>query len=540
MKPRFPALPGAAAPRASRAETRKPPAVPPLTLRHWLIAALLLSLYAALALWRADRPGLHYDEASSASLAYKTLHPDTPWRLPYGRPVGVGSDFVGPLKAYLTAPWLMLFPLETWSLRLLGALTGLAALAMTFALMGRWFGPAAGWTTLGLLAVDPGFILQTRSDMRMNGLMLCIRLGSLWALDRVWSKRSWSHGLLLLALTAAGLWTTGEHFWFLGGLLAAAAVVARKEWWGHLRENVWLLWVALPLAGWAVFFMYANAVSPEPLAPDFFERLRRVVTEQRFDEVARRLRLVGNTFNANAVESFYLKTPLGERWLPFWELLAFSVAVFLRGAVKPRAFFLLCLPYFSLLFLALTPPVHAPHHVMSVYPFLHMFVGAALSALPAGWWRRAALGLLLFYAVGAGREFLAFQRAFAAGKEHPKWSASIAEAAAFLREAGRPAACLDWGLGHNLAVLTQGKVPVREVRYDRQKGFQTDERDAVWPGLFQDRDTLFVLHAERHEVFPGTRGGFFALAGAAGRRPRLAGVVRHAGEPFIEFYEAVP
>jgi hypothetical protein len=560
LKTRFPVLPKAASPASRRAEPSAPtspsaPAAP--TGRQWLAAAALIALYAALGLWRPGRPGLHYDEAFPASFAYKLLHPETPWQLPYGRRIAVGNRFLvgstgnhyrGPLRGYLTAPWVMVMPLGTAAVRALGVLTGAAALVMVFLIMGRWFGARAGWLALALLALDPSFILQTRSDMHMNGLLLCLRLASLWALDRLWSERAWGPGAALFALTAAALWSSGEHFWFLGGVAAAAAVVARERWWRRLRENAWLLWVVLPLLAWAVLFVWADAVSPEPLARDFFERLRRVLAEQRFEEVFRRLRLIGNTLNGNAVESYYLAAPLAGRWLPFWEVLAFATALFFLRPGGPRALFLLCLPFFSLVLLVLTPPVYAPHHVMVVYPFLHMFAAAALSGLwpasgprgpaPFRGSRAVAAVLLVFFGAGGLRQFAGFHERFAAGGAHPKWSESIDEAAEVLRESGRPAVCLDWGLGHNLAVLTRGKSPVREVRYDRREGFRTYGHEELWAGLFADRSTLFVLHAEPHSVFPGAREEFFALVREHGRRARPAAVVRRQGAPFIEFYEA--
>jgi hypothetical protein len=540
-----------------------PVPAPPVRRGHlWALAAVVL-VYAVVSLGAPSRPGLDYDESFPASVALKLARPDAPLDLLFGWGITAGgrffpltlSQYYGATRVYLEAAWFALGPgPSAASLRFLNVLVGAVGLLLCFRLAARWFSPKVGLWTVLFLAVDPGYLFLIRNDYSSIGLELLLRLGCLLSVARLWDGASWAReGWKLGLLILVGLWTGASFLWFLGGLVLAAVVVGRARWRRVAAEKSWLGWVALPLLLWVALFEYVQHLSKDPWGVSLLHRLVRVVLDFRVGEAVKRLSLIGHTFNGNWAESQFLGRGLPGLWFPFWEVMALALAVFLAGRFgvwsterdrrSSRESFLLSTGAFSLGLLTLTPPVYGAHHVWVAYPVWHMFCAASLARLAAASpsFRRWGVPVLAAAVAAAGLGAAAhYHRRFAAGDVSPRWSPAIDGAARWLEAQGRPTVCLDWGLAHNLAVLTGGRLPLSEPYRDPEKGYREAGYEAAWRDRLADPARLYVLHAPAYSFRASARGSFFRIVREIGGKPRRVAVWPHRGRDFIEVYEVLP
>ena len=138
---------------------------------------LALGLFARVYRFGSVPPGLNQDEAFAAYESWALLH--------YGQdsslhtwPVYLtawGSG-MNALESYLMIPFLAVFGVKTWVIRLPQLLVGLAALPAAFSVGHRMAGRRGGFCTLAVLALCPWHIMLSRwaleSNMAPNLLLL--------------------------------------------------------------------------------------------------------------------------------------------------------------------------------------------------------------------------------------------------------------------------------------------------------------------------------------------------------------------------------
>ena len=223
-----------------------------------LFALLLLpGLFARLYRFGTAPPGLNQDEAFAAYEAWALLHFGTdsslhPWPV-YLTAWGSGMNA---LESYLMLPFLALFGVRTWVIRLPQLLLGLASLPAAFFFGRRTGGARGGLCSLALLALCPWHVMLSRWALESNmapGLLLlglclfcrgledgrflplsalCYGL-SLYAYSAVWPVMPLLLGLMLLyARPRADRWL------LLAGLVLAALALPLV---GFLAVNYGLL-----------------------------------------------------------------------------------------------------------------------------------------------------------------------------------------------------------------------------------------------------------------------------------------------------------
>lgn len=221
-----------------------------LTKTEKAILFLLFFLGACVRLYRfgSAPPGLNQDEAFATYDAWALLHFGTdsslhPWPV-YLTAWGSGMNA---LESYLMIPFLALFGVKPWVIRLPQLLLALAALPAAYSVGRRMAGMRGGLCALALLALCPWHILLSRwaleSNMAPNLLLigLCFFLKGLED-GRFLPLSALAYGLALYAYSA--IWPVMP---LLLGLMLLYARPRVDKW--LLTAGLILAALALPLVG---------------------------------------------------------------------------------------------------------------------------------------------------------------------------------------------------------------------------------------------------------------------------------------------------
>ena len=138
--------------------------------RHVTLTALAIVCLAGVLrlIWLTSVPnGLFCDEASTGYDAFSLLHTG---RDQYGEFMPLFARSVGDynesLYRFLSVPFVALFGLEVFAVRLPAAIAGIATVAALYALGRRWFDSTTGLVAAALLAVSPWHLALSRVAFR--------------------------------------------------------------------------------------------------------------------------------------------------------------------------------------------------------------------------------------------------------------------------------------------------------------------------------------------------------------------------------------
>ena len=218
--------------------------------REWIAAGLLLALGALLRLCAlgALPYGLNQDEASAGYEAFALLTAGVD-RCGMRWPVlfiawGSGQNV---LMSYLALPFVALFGLDAWTLRLPNALSGCLTLFVFWRLARRTGGVRFGLIALGLLVINPWHIMMSRWALESNQLPFFLLTGvwcTVLAREKPWT--------LLGAAASFGLalYAYGTAFFFLPVYLICALLWLRREmhWAAFGVSLAFFALLALPIA----------------------------------------------------------------------------------------------------------------------------------------------------------------------------------------------------------------------------------------------------------------------------------------------------
>lgn len=146
----------------------------------WKVVGLLLFGAALRFVFLGDLPmGLNQDEASAGYEAWALLHSGMD-RCGNSWPVlfeswGSGQNV---LYSYLSMPWIGLFGLNVWSIRLTAALCGTLSILLLYDLATNLFDQRCGWWAAVFLAVCPWHIMASRWALESNLLPFFLLLGT--------------------------------------------------------------------------------------------------------------------------------------------------------------------------------------------------------------------------------------------------------------------------------------------------------------------------------------------------------------------------
>ncbi len=205
----------------NRATNELPIAPPELTDRAWLIACVAVMLVAALLrLYAPELNPLHHDEGVNGFFLTSLLRQGVYHYDP--------ANYHGPSLYYITLPFVAVFGLKTFVIRLVPILFGLGTVWLTLCLR-RYIGTIGALVAATLIAVSPGAVYNSRYFIH-ESLFVFFTLGIVVA--ALWFYETGKERYLLLAAASAGLlFATKETHFVTAGVLMLATLVA----WTYVR-----------------------------------------------------------------------------------------------------------------------------------------------------------------------------------------------------------------------------------------------------------------------------------------------------------------
>ncbi|NQT75666.1 MAG: glycosyltransferase family 39 protein [Candidatus Omnitrophica bacterium] len=501
--------------------------------REVVTLLLFVSVYLVLELSQIKLPGLYCDEAHDAVGTLQIMKHVSSGYLQsiqfFGRyfPL-VRGTYHGAVGSYFILPFFLLFGVNIVSLRLMPIFIGILTLVFTYLFSKRFFSQKVAYLTILLLVISPNFILGTKLGNDNGSIMQMMSMASLFCLLMWYRKKKnilFYTGMFFLGL---GIATRIWFFWFIVALFLASLIYI-KDINEMIRKNK-LNYFNLFLAGIFAFCLGAFLIICFNFKHNFIT-LRYILSH-----AGQSVEGVSNLdyFNNLLIRIQDLVVLLKEQWfawvivgskgnelryisrndLCLWAFnlcliwLVFSI-LFIRKKrdIKQRKIlFLLLLVSFIFLQSPITLRAFGGSHLFILFPLLQLVIGLALVDM-VNFFKGSKLlvavisSILLVLII---TDLNVIIKEYSRHKETgggPSYSDSINQLARWLKEKeiAVPLA-MDWGLCHNLIVLTDGKVRPRTFRYIEESGIIEPELTLVRNEFIkdlkkeiEDRDRLFLI-----------------------------------------------
>ncbi len=486
-----------------------------------VVAALL---YLSVALANLSLPGPNYDEVADAIPALELMRGEWPAsalktiRL-FGQPVPIMMlHYIGPTSIYTSLAGFALFGVSVESLRLTQTLVGLFTLAFLWALGRCWFDARVAALAVVLAATSPTFVWWHRAGAFFSSPMLPLSLGVLLLLT-AW-RRSGRHGLLIAACFVFGLGCTTKllFFWLLAPLALVTLITSnRGQCPSQPREFPLRVWVGCAIAfcvGWSPFIVH-NIPTGDALRFIAQNLLRsQLYGHNNLDVVANTIFQAGQLFRVASGDTIEFNAPAP---LPLAGL-ALVLSLLYTALWLRRKFGTSTPTYTPRLFLLSSVAVIVPlatfsvtsiggRHLFILLPIVMLLIASTIGdgfsthAPPVARIISAVAAVSLVINGLSGN--LAVLQFFERTGGRALWSdASYRLAAALeLDFAGRPVIAMDWGFERNVALITQGRVRMREAFEYAQ---QPSERFIVLSQvLLRTPEHIYLFHAPHTTAFGG-------------------------------------
>ncbi len=514
-----------------------------------LIFALPFCYYLILGLFQIEKPGFYFDEAyqllPAVNLAQEETHYyyDCALYLKKGEgfpPLKLSQRFSSPpdksaeisgerifplmlrehlgvLKTYLFIAIFKIIGINTFVVRATTLALGFAVLILVYLWTSQLFNRSVGLISLLLLSSDPNFIFHTRMDFGPTVLMLIFKMAALCLLLYWWRKNNTSAFIFAFFCLGLGIWDKANFTWFVAALGVTGLLLAGRDLRRKLRFGT-------VLSGLTAFFLGSSPLLLFTIvnARGTFTRVmgQDPRTQRSVFDLADNIRISFDVL-LQTLNGFWLEKRVFLGYFPvrlfFPYLLFFSLIIVIVMTVRRKRIknvniravhFVGGLIIGTLLFAMFTPQMWGGHHILMIYPFPHIFCGAALGALLSlRWFKRkkrrilaiAAYGFLLLALYTNLKAAIVLHRAFATNRlEWWAWSSTINEVADYLTEnPEKTTVCLDWGFYRNLSVLTAGKVKMEEKWQELNSGHGAE----ILKDYFADKNYLYLVHPDDMNLF---------------------------------------
>jgi hypothetical protein len=472
--------------------TTKAAGTSPLRIAAPGIVLLLLALYLGLSLAGISRPGIEHDEGKflAGSLDIRD----------FGHLHVMTFEYVGALKEYLWLPWVVLFEPSTLVLRVPAVGLGLLTLLLFHRLAAHLLPARFALACLALLALDPGFVFETRYDTGPVALAFFFRIAMLLCFVR-FAREGRARDFLLGCLTL-GLGIYNKLTFLVFALpLAVGCAVALPHTLALLARRRGLVLtgafcVLLPLAPLLWFTLEIPGVTLRELSSrsaEFRDRQapsaagRAVAKLALIDGGLTGMNLLGDIRSGGRVfdDAYFASFRMGPESLDeeenpgllgalrrFSTLHALLLAALAMVAVAPRR----ALPGTRVLAIAgmlqygailVLPGAVFSHHVLMLVPIAQLLVARVLwqwmSGLRRAGMRRAVAALVAVHLALCLARDVHFVSSVAAHGGRGWWSEATEDLVAHVEH--RPGSCfvvMDWGIFPALQILSDNRVRLPE------------------------------------------------------------------------------
>lgn len=532
----------------------------------WLLTAL--ALYLMLSTYQLGLPGLHYDEAREAGVNAMELLTGAPvtafrgvtvtlfgWHLPV-----MVQDYIGALNVYLVLPLLWLTGIGVPNVRVLGVLTGLAALVMLERAISEWSARATSGTasgrglacpfgdnphsptsislaallTLTLLAASPSFVFWSRQGIFVTNLTQPLSFCCIWQ-GLHWLRSGRVRALVFSALAAGlALYAKLLAIWVIGPF----ALLMSSWWlWQHFVHKKTTPTLSLPTILGAclafvlpllpLLFFYEQTGALGELFHKLDQSYYGVNNRDLLDNLVIRWHELGQSVRGDHL--WYLGGVYGNNSAPWLAGIAILVGLWRQWQKVAAPLVFLALVFACSLFTI--SDLFVTHYAL-VQPLVVAVVGIGLSCWNAECGMRnaewtlhsafriphsALLCLLLLWFGLDLNATLHYQAALSQSGGLADHSDATYHLAYYLRYQGIGAPiALDWGIDAPVRYLSQGAVTPIEI-FGYTSPHQPDAAFAQRLRLFlMNPNNIYLLHATDQAIFSGRREVFIQMAKAAG------------------------
>ncbi|WP_169239290.1 glycosyltransferase family 39 protein [Candidatus Roseilinea sp. NK_OTU-006] len=492
--------------------------------RSFLALALAGVLYLSIALANLSLPGPNYDEVADAIPALELLRGEWPASAlktirVFGQPMPIMMlHYIGPTSIYTSLAGFALFGISVESLRLTQTLIGLLTLILTWALARVWFDDRVAALAVVLAATAPVFVWWHRAGAFFSSPLLPIALSIILLLTS-WQRTQRTAPLVAACfLFGLGCATKLLFAWVLGPIALTAFIGLGA------RETITRLRTISPatLAGCAAACMLG-------LTPFVIHNVPGLDSFRFIAQNALRSRLYGHDnldiLNNTAFQATQLFRLVGGDTLEFnapaplplaGVVLVASLiytAIWLwrnRGGNAPtrlpRLFLLLSVVVITPLATFSVTAIGGRHLFILMPLVILLIAGALADGLRTGmprWVRAATAAATLALVLNGLMGNLALLRFFEQTGGRGLWSDALNRTAVWLESgfAGRPIVAMDWGFERSIALLTEGRVRMREVfEYTQDPSPRFTDVSLV---LLRDPANVYVFHAPAATAFGG-------------------------------------
>lgn len=467
-------------------------------------------------------------------------------------------SYLGALKSWLYAPYLQVFPVSVWSVRLPVVIFGAATLWLLHRLLWRVSGPLAAAFCGALLATDPSFVVTTAFDWGPVALQHLLGIAGLTALVVFAQQQRDRYLAAGFAALGLGLWDKALFAWFLSGAGLATLLLFPRRVWALLTPRraaiacasffigSFPLWLYNYQQPWATFRGNAG-FSFEHLSGKVLVLRATLDGSSLFGYIPRETPEPGQRRPPEgALEraSVWLDEVTGSQRTT-WTAAAFAVALLLMPWLlftpsRGLALWAVLACLIAWVQMAATNGAGASaHHCVLLWPLPQILLVAALVEI-ARLGRAGITGALLLAASLFTMNTLVTNRHLALLIQNGPtaiWSDALLRLPEQL--ARLPAAEIyvnDWGFLDSLRLTSRGRLPLRLGSDPLSKPeLSPEDRREVAARLRPD--VWFVSFTDGNEAFAGVNQRMREVAGEAGFRRRTETVIhdRH-GRPLIEVF----
>jgi Dolichyl-phosphate-mannose-protein mannosyltransferase len=533
------------------------------------LAVAAVCVFAFLAAYRIELPGLYYDELAFVNAALGA--PDNTFiHLRLGPLPLLIFPYMGALKAWGYAPIFHLFGVSALTIRLPAILLAAVTLLIFYQLMRVKLGPVWATITLWIMAVDPANVFPSRLDWGPTVLTHLFQAAilALWFSYRD-QPALWKPALIFICF-GLGFFDRFNFIWlasaFVVGICLCYPDSLKRLWISCPRFVRWIaiilvllalgvtLYLILPLL---LYFHHATGAHTASLQ----------VKWNGLQSLQVKWNGLLSTLSGQGVAGFIFGDARGiVSYVPFWLIVVGGVLALTTlfvpmsnaEAREDRKNGLFCLVIALLIFLqiVITPQAGGPQHYLMIFPLpllAFAFLGKSVYTQLAtkNLWH---LGGLLFGSTAVclfvvnvlnSTEYLSHFRTNP--HYNHRWSPEIYSLSRYINKHGFEAKsiiCVDWGLHTQLHALAPKKLRRRMHNYwptfielgeKNQK-----EQTATLNYFFPKGKTLVLTFAASKEAFLETRRNFLASVIAHPQlKFQLVKEFWSGGEKIYEVYEVV-
>jgi hypothetical protein len=515
---------------------------------RWPLAVIFAFLFVLAGLPFLTPIGVHVDASNEVGCFLGCIHPV------YGsRIFGFGArtpimviSYLGAFKAWLYQPIFRLFGTGVLALRLPTLLVGAGTVAMFFILLDRVIGRAAAILGTVLLITDVSFLLATGLDFGPVAFLHFFMLAGMLLLLRFQEIESPVFLAAAFFLFGLGLWQKAMFLFMLAGLFAGALATFPKVV-GRLASGRHLAIAVLAFCAGASPLIYYNLRT-------FGATFRTGDVMSPTTSLAQKFQILTSTLDGSVVFGFITEeaqpavaTPptsamtqasvrvnalTGEQ-RSNGMLMAFSLSLLAFPLLWFSAYRRIALFALTVMAVIWGEMLMIPktggglHHALLIWPFPHLFMAVAAAALIKRFGKAGAAGVTVIAILVVYSNIMVINKVYAhlattgttalwsdATKPMVDYASSV-ENARFV--------AVDWGYAQTMCLLSNGKLPVRELSFELLR-FSPEDGQAVHSAL-ADPANVFVGRFPEDEQFEGVGRRLDAVAAAEGYSRRILTVI---------------